>query len=127
MKEHRNRQNRDQIEELLTQYQNLKEGRGYTFIDEDAFEKIITHFEEKEDIASALEASELAIERYPYSSALLIKKADILLTRRQYKKALEILEHASLFDSRDINLYILKTDAFLAIDQQEKAVKLLQE
>lgn len=127
MKEHRNRQNRDQIEELLSQYQNLKDGRGYTFIDEDAFEKIITYFEEKEEIANALEASELAIERYPYSSALLIKKADILLTKRQYKKALEILDQASLFDSRDINLYILKTDAFLAIDQQEKAVKLLEQ
>jgi len=127
MKENRNRQNRDQIEELLHQYQNLKEGRQHSFIEEEGFEKIITHFEEKEDLANALEASDFAIERYPFSSALLIKKADILLTKRQYKKALEILEQASLYDSRDINLYILKTDAFLAIDQQEKAVKLLEE
>jgi len=127
MKENRNRQNRDQIEELLLQYENLKHGRQYSFIEEEGFEKIITHFEEKEDLANALEASELGIERYPFSSALLIKKADILLTRRQYKKALDILEQASVYDSRDINLYILKTDAFLAIDQQEKAVKLLEE
>ena len=32
-----------------------------------------------------------------------------------------------LLDSNDINLYILKTDAYLALDQQEKAVVLLQE
>ena len=31
-----------------------------------------------------------------------------------------------MLDSNDINLYILKTDAYLALDQQEKAVELLQ-
>src|SRR5436190_3510071 len=127
MKQHHERQDPDQMRELLHQYENLKHGRANSFIEEESFEKIITHFEEKEDLANALEASELAIEQYPYSSSLLIKKADILLTNRQYKQALEILEQASLFDSMDINLYILKTDAYLAIDQQEKAVTLLEE
>jgi tetratricopeptide (TPR) repeat protein len=58
---------------------------------------------------------------------LLIKKADILLANRQYRKALDTLERASLLDSGDINLYILKTDAYLALDQQDKAVVLLKE
>ena len=74
-----------------------------------------------------MEAAEMAVEQYPYSSMLLIKKADILFANRQYKEALEILEQAALFDSSDINLYILKTDAYLALDQQEKAVALLEE
>ena len=30
------------------------------------------------------------------------------------------------FDSNDINLFILKTDAYLALDQQLKAVELLE-
>ncbi|MFI5129264.1 MAG: tetratricopeptide repeat protein [Chitinophagales bacterium] len=127
MKENPHSQDRDLIRELLKQYENLKQGRSSSFLEEEAFEKIISHFEENEDMAKALEASELAIERYPYSSTLLIKKADILLTNRQYKKALEILEQAALFDSSDINLYILKTDAYLAMDEQQKAVDLLEE
>jgi tetratricopeptide (TPR) repeat protein len=127
MKENPHRQDRDQIRELLKQYENLKQGRSHSFLEEDAFEKIINHFEENEELTKALEAADFAIERYPYSSILLIKKADVLLANRQYRKALEILEQASLFDSSDINLYILKTDAYLAIDQQEKAVKLLEE
>ncbi len=127
MKENPHSQDRDLIRELLNQYDNLKKGRNSSFLEEEAFEKIINHFEENEDMAKALEASELAIERYPYSSNLLIKKADILLTNRQYRKALEILEQAALFDSSDINLYILKTDVYLAMDQQQKAVDLLKE
>ncbi|MDP9230580.1 MAG: tetratricopeptide repeat protein, partial [Bacteroidota bacterium] len=57
---------------------------------------------------------------------LLIRKADILLASRRYKESLQMLNQAELFDGQDINLYILKTDAYLALDQQEKAVKLLE-
>lgn len=121
------REDREQIRDLLKQYENLKNGRQHSFIDEEAFEKIITHYQEKEDLPRAMEAAELAAEQYPYSAQLLIKKADILLATRRYQDALDILEKAELFDGADINLYILKTDAYLALDQQEKAVVLLEE
>ena len=55
-----------------------------------------------------------------------VKKADLLIATRRYQEALNVLDHAELLDSNDINLYILKTDAYLALDQQEKAVELLQ-
>ena len=48
------------------------------------------------------------------------------MPRVRYQEALKILNHAELLDSNDINLYILKTDAYLALDQQEKAVVLLE-
>lgn len=127
MKEYPSDENRDQIRELLKSYDNLRNGRNHSFIDEEAFEKIINYFEEKEQLASALEAVEIAIEQYSYSSTLLIRKADILLSKHRYREALEILDRAALFDSNDINLYILRTDAYLALDEQETAVSLLQE
>ena len=127
MKQNPFRQDREEIRELLRLFENLKNGRSQSFLEEEAFEKLIDHFDDKEDIAQAMQAVELGIGIYPYSSALLIKKADLLLATRQYKAALEILEQAELLDSNDINLFILKTDAFLALDQQEKAVALLEE
>jgi tetratricopeptide (TPR) repeat protein len=57
---------------------------------------------------------------------LLLKKADLLIAMRRYYDALATLDQAELLDSRDINLYILKTDACLALDLQEKAVELLE-
>lgn len=119
-------QDKDEIRKLVKQFQNLKAGRGNSFLDEDAFEKIIDHFDDEEDLPQALEAAEMGIEQYPYSAMLLIKKADLLIATRRYYEALEILSHAELLDSNDINLYILKTDAYLALDQQEKAVQLLE-
>ena len=121
------REDREQLRELLKQYENFKNGRSHSFIEEDAFEKIIDYYQEKEDLNRAMEAAEIAAEQFPYSSMLLIKKADILLANRRYQAALDILEQASILDGGDINLYILKTDAYLALDQQEKAVVLLEE
>jgi tetratricopeptide (TPR) repeat protein len=127
MKENPYREDREQLQELLTQFDNLKNGRSGSFIEEDAFEKIIDHFQEKDDLPKAMEAACLGSNQYPYSGMLLVKKADILLATRKYAEALEVLEQAALLDAGDINLYILKTDAYLALDQQEKAVVLLKE
>ena len=117
---------KDSITELLKQYNNLRNGHNSIFFEEDAFEKIIDYFDEQEDIGKALEAVEIAIGYFPFSAALLVRKADLLLATRKYKEALGILEKAELFDGTDINLYILKTDAYLAMDMQEKAVDLLE-
>lgn len=113
------------MDELLKLYNNLR--NGYSgFIEEEAFERIINYYDEKEELSKAVEAVEMALEYFPFSSSLLIKKADLQLASRKYRQALETLEKAELFDSKDINLYILKTDAYLALDEQEKAVTVLE-
>jgi tetratricopeptide (TPR) repeat protein len=117
----------DGIEELLKLYNNLRNGNGGVFIEEESFEKIIQHYDDHEELAKALEVAETAIEYYPFSGPLLIKKADLLLATRKYKDALEALEKSELLDSRNINLYILKTDAYLAMDMHEQAVDLLED
>ncbi len=120
------RQDREELKELLQQYANLKAGKSYSFIEEDGFERIIDYFDEKEQYAQALDAAEAAMEQYPYSAALLIKKADLLISLRRYQESLYVLEQAELLDSTDTSLYILKTDAYLALDLQEKAAALLE-
>src|SRR5579859_7847147 len=126
MQENPYHQDREEMKELLKQYQDLRSGRQHSFLEEEAFERIIDYFDDTEDLTQAIEAVEMGIEQYPYSSALLIKKADLMIATRRYHEALTILEQAELLDGADINLYILKTDAYLALDQQEKAVALLE-
>src|SRR5438067_1813728 len=118
---------KESIHDLLKLYNNLKNGYGSVFLEEEAFEKIIEHYDDQEELAKALEVAETAIEYFPFSAPLLIKKADILLATRKYKEALEVIQKAELLDARDINLYILKTDAYLAMDKHEEAVALLED
>jgi tetratricopeptide (TPR) repeat protein len=127
MQDHPSHYDRDELKELLRQYENLQKGKNHAFLDEEAFERVIDYFDEKEDLTRALEAAETGLEYFPFSSQLLIKKADLLIATKHYKHALEILEQASLFDNNDINIYILKTDAYLALDEPAKAAELLEE
>lgn len=120
------RQDRDEIQELLQLFDNLKSGKPNSFIEEESFERIIDYYDEKEQFSTALEVAEYAVGQYPYSSVLLLRKADLLIALRHYKEALYILEQAEILDSKDTNLYILKTDAYLALDQQEKAAAILE-
>lgn len=127
MQDHPYREDRDELNELLRQYENLRKGTSHGFLEEEAFERIIDYFDDKEDLVQALEVAETALEYFPYSSQLLIRKADILIATRQYKEALDILEYACLFDAKNINNYILKTDAYLALDEPARAAELLEE
>ena len=120
------RQDREELKELLQQFANLKAGKSYSFIEEDGFERIIDYFDEKEQFQQALEAATIAVDKYAYSAALLIKKADVLISLRRYKEALYTLEQAELLDSTDASLYIIKTDAYLALDMQAEAAALLE-
>jgi tetratricopeptide (TPR) repeat protein len=126
MSKHPYRQDREELRELLQQYDNLKAGKPNSFIEEDSFERLIDYYDEKEQLAHALEVSEYATTQYPYSSTLLLRKADLLIALRRYKEALYILEQAEILDGKDTALYILKTDAYLALDQQAKAAAVLE-
>ena len=120
------RQDREELKALLQQYENLKTGMPNSFIEEDGFERLIEYFEEKEQYTQGLEAVEYAASQYPYSANLLFIKANLLIILRKYQDALTVLEQAELFDSTDTTLYILKTDAYLALDEQEKAAEVLE-
>jgi tetratricopeptide (TPR) repeat protein len=119
------RREREEMQELLRVYQNLKAGRSASFIEEEDFERIINYFDDKQDMPSAIEAADIGLHQFPYSAQMMFKKADLLIANRQYVEALDLLDAGSLFDSNDTTLYILKTDAYLALDKPEKAAELL--
>lgn len=126
MSKYPHRQDREELKALIQQFDNLKAGKPNSFIEEDSFERIIDYFDEKEQLQMALEAADYGIEQYPYSATLLLKKADVLIALKEYKEALYILDEAELLDRRDSNLFILKTDVYLALDMQQKAAEVLE-
>ena len=117
----------EDMKDLLAQYEKLRSGNNTSYISEESFERIIDHFDEQDAIPKAIEAAEMGIHQYPYSASLLVKKADLMIASRSYKKALALLDKAEILDRNDIDIYILRTDAYLALDMQDKAVEILQE
>ena len=126
MKGEANLPDNDDINELVLQFEKLRMGKGGGYISEESFSRIIDHFDDQDAFPEAMEAADMGILQFPYSSSLLVKKADLLIASRQYKKALSLLDKAEILDKHDIDIYILRTDAYLALDMQSKAVTLLE-
>lgn len=110
-----------ELKELLTRYNNYKSGSNPHFLEEESFERIIDYYDDTDQLPLAIEAAERGIELYPYSSLLLIKKADLLIAVGKHTESLDILEHVGVLDQSDINVYILRIEAFLGLNMIEKA------
>ena len=126
MRNDRYRQDRDELKELLTQYDNLREGRPNSFIELEGFERLVEYYDDKNQLKEALTVCEYAINQYPNTAELLLLKGNLLIVTKQYKDALAILDEAEHIDSSDTFLYILKTEAYLALDMPKKAARLLE-
>jgi len=125
MRKNPHRQDQGEFKELLKSYEQLRDGKNNTFIYEDGFEQIIDYFIDQDKTAESLEAAEIATTYFPYSSTLMLMRADALLALRRYKECLFILDKAEVLDNHDLTLYIIKTDALLALDRQEEASEIL--
>ncbi len=120
------RQDREELKELLQQFENLKAGRTNSFIEEEGFERLIEYYDDKEKFEEALTVCEYAINQYPYAASILLLKANLLILTKKYTEALKILHKAEELDATDATLYILKTDVYLALDMQPKAAEVLE-
>ena len=120
------RQDRGELSDLIQNYLKFKAGLNALFIDEEGFERIIDYYNEKESFHDAFEAAEFACAQFPYSSSLLIKKADVLVSLRRFEECLSVLDFASLFDGTDALSYIIRSEALLALDRVEEALSLFE-
>lgn len=126
MRNERYRQDREELRELLIQYENLRAGRPNSYIEQEGFERLIEYYDDKEKFDDALVVCEYAINQYPHDASLLLLKANLLILTKKYREALELLHKAENLDYTDTDLYILKTDAYLALDMQAKAAEVLE-
>jgi tetratricopeptide (TPR) repeat protein len=120
------RQDRGEFSELIQNYLKFKAGLSAFFIDEEGFERIIDYYNEKESFQEAFEAAEFGCAQFPYSSSLLVKKADVLVSLRRYEESLSVLDFAGLFDGTDGLAYIIRTEALLGLDRTEEAFLLFE-
>ncbi len=126
MAQHLPNYNQPHFKAILDNYRNLRDGKSNAYIEEDGFEQIIQYYDSRSQNNKALEAATIAVNQFPYSSVLLINKADLLIVAMRYSEALETLEQAEMFEQNNINILILKTDIYLATDQQQLAINILQ-
>ncbi len=114
-----------EIVELIELFEKSLISSERFYFDEDSLERILEYYEMRNLSDRAEAVADYAISQNPYSSDFLIRKAEFLLNRKKYTNALECLDKAIVFDSREIDIYLIRADIYIETNEPEKAAETL--
>src|SRR3954470_2060032 len=113
------------VSELVALYEQAAKEENTPFFDQEAYETIIEYYEERGQFENALEVAEKSLLQYPYSAMLLVKKAQICFELKQLDTALEILDKAEIYDSSELDIFMLRAEIFTFQSRYKEAIGIL--
>ena len=94
-----------ELVDLVLKYENALTDGNLPNLSEEEYEKIIEYYLNDNSHEKALEASEVALQKFPYSSDFSISKADAFLNLGQLKNAKETL--SNIIDFNNVNYHLI--------------------
>ncbi len=119
-------ENPEDILSAVKQYEEQLKKNKSLFFDLNTFEELIEYYELQGKTAKALEAVDFAIGIYPFSSALIVKKASLLMQHRKYNEAIKLLDKAESIDPGEVSVYLLRSDILLQKGKHEECIEVIQ-
>lgn len=113
------------IEFLLTAFEKVKNGERNT-LDEDDFEYLIDYFEMQNERENLALACEISITLFPFSTVILLRNAEWLMSQKKYGQAEKLLDHIEELDPNNLDSIFLKSDILLEQDKIAEAAETLE-
>lgn len=114
------------IYDIVEKYENSLRNNVSIFLDSESFIVLAEFYEIRGDASTATDVIDRALEQYPFSASLLIKKAQILVDSDLHEDALDVLEKAELMDSSEVEIYLLRAEILINLFKYEEAIDLLK-
>ncbi len=111
---------------LVKQYEQMVKNNSITFLETEQFLNLIEHYETLEQFDKALVVTEHAIQQHAYTSTFYTKKAQFLLASGQEHEALNCLDKADSLNSNDVEIYLLRAEAFAGLNLNNEALEVLE-
>lgn len=115
------------LDELLERYNNVKKGESMGMMDEDDFEKVIEYYFQDNNEEEALLACDIARTYYPFSTSILLLKAEILTQGQKYGQALIVLDEVDANDQVNLDATLLRSDILVAQFKYDQAAMWLEQ
>lgn len=115
------------MDDLLQRYEQVKRGEGAGMMDEEEFEQVIEYYFQNSNEEQALLACDIARTYYPFSSSILLLKAEILTQAQKYGQALNILDELDQYDQGNLDAVLLRSDILLGQFKYDQAALWLEQ
>src|SRR6187397_290516 len=116
----------DSMDKLLRQYEQVKNGEAAGMMDEESFERVIEYFFQNNNEEQAMLACDIARTYYPFSSSVLLLRAEILTQAQKYGQALKMLDELDQYDQHNLDAVLLRSDILLSQLKYDQAAQLLE-
>lgn len=116
----------DSMDKLLRQYEQVKNGEAAGMMDEESFERIIEYFFQNNNEEQAMLACDIARTYYPFSSSVLLLRAEILTQAQKYGQALKMLDEVDQYDQHNLDAVLLRADILVSQRKHDQAAQLLE-
>lgn len=114
-----------ELKTLVLQYEKMLLKGGVSFLEADKFLLLSSYYEEEDNFNLALDVINHAINQHPFSSILLIRKAQILSEQGILDDALEVLDLAEIHCPSEIDIFITKADILSKKNEEFAAIEVL--
>jgi tetratricopeptide (TPR) repeat protein len=116
---------RNPIEELIERFEHIKNGTGSGMLDEEDYERVVEYYFQNNNDTDALLACDIGCTYYPFSSSILLLKAEILTQTQKYGQALKTLDELEKYDQANLGAVLLRADVLLSQAKYEQAATYL--
>ncbi len=116
----------EHINDIVEKYEDSIRNNASLFLDPESFEILADFYELRGEFTTAMAVINQALEQHPFSSLILLKKAQILFETKKCEDALEILEKAEIIDSSESGIYLLRAEIFTYLSRYEQAIEILE-
>ncbi len=97
---------------LAHQFEEMLRNNELSFFEQSSFKVLIDYYENRHQVERAIEVVNIALEQHPFSSHFYIRKAQLVLEKNDADTALVVLAQAELYDASELELYLLKAEAY---------------
>lgn len=112
------------ISALLKKYNDAKEAGKNAYFDADEFGDLAEYYDSSDDLDTARDIIDEGLLIHPDSTSLLVKRAKLAVYDGDYEEALSLLKTSSEYD---FDLYLLRIECYLQLEQYQQAYKLSEE
>jgi len=112
------------ISALINKYRQAKESGRHAYFDADEFSDLAEYFDSLDELDTAREIVDEGLAIHPDSTSLLVKKAKMAVYDGDYEEALALIQTTSEYD---FDLYLLKIECYLQLEQYQDAYKISEE
>lgn len=115
------------MDELLSRYEEVKTGESSVILDEEDFERVIEFYFQNSNEEQALLACEIAKTYYPFSTSILLLRAEILVQAQKYGQATHALDELEQNDNIHLDATLLRADILVSQFKYDQAALLLEQ